>query len=128
MCLLFSFFLYPSPKLWLWKNHFISIYIDRGSACILAGTDLEGSEDTGIWVLVGFWCYILDHALAIVSLNPLVLQGLTSSHSQTQCPFPVAFWNVGIRNRNQAGVGLRENGKMHPHFCSKISLSQVRGL
>lgn len=82
MCLLFSFFLYPSPKLWLWKNHFISIYIDRGSACILAGTDLEGSEDTGIWVLVGFWCYILDHALAIVSLNPLVLQGLTSSHSQ----------------------------------------------
>lgn len=145
------FFLYSSPKVWLWKNHFISIYLDRGSACIFAGTDPEGSENLGTGVLVGFPCCFLDFAVPIYPYplqcpppllptpSPVVLRGLTSSLSQAQVqgeppgpslkdPYPAAFWNIGIRNGNQAvELAFKRMGK-----CLQISaprfLSQVRGL
>lgn len=111
-----------------------------GAACIFSCTEPEGSEDTGSRVLVVFQCYILDHGLAILPLTPMVLWGLTSSLSQAhvqgeppgqespdpslKCSFSVASWNIGI----SLGVGFLENGKMHRHFCSKISLSSERSL
>lgn len=129
--------LYSCLKLWHWKYHSISIYT---AACIFSCTEPEGSEDRGSRVLVGFQCYVLEHGLAILPLTPVVLQGLTSSLSQAQvqgdppgqespvlslkCSFPVASWNIGI----SLGVGFLENGKMHRHFCSKISLSSKRSL